>query len=342
MPDYWKYSNYAVIAVILSLAAYFVIADTNSQITAREETDLKDRVAQNSQYPQLVAGVIGKNGPSKGQRICPAGSAQLASSDHDCNFCHKIADGIQKFSDATHDYSFIAGANTDGLVNSQAALPFTEPLPPGYTVEPFPDAAAPGTAPVRPAGTPPKAAAVPLIGKMLQEGHWIGLEVGPLTPALAAANGIPSDIRGVLVDEVTLLSASAGILAGDVITEINAVKTVDLNTFKAATRPIALSRTAEVTVFRGGKYQKIAVAGAEELGLAQMEGAPMIRSNATSPHSYYGPCEKCHAITKTARNTGQMAKDGGDILTRTAPPIRWGQKPPHGKRGICTTCHTLR
>ncbi|HIJ60522.1 MAG TPA: PDZ domain-containing protein, partial [Nitrospirae bacterium] len=70
--------------------------------------------------------------------------------------------------------------------------------------------------------------------KIWQEGHWIGLEVGPLTPALAQANGIPQGIKGVLVDEVTLLAAASGIIAGDVITAINDKATGDLYAFKEA------------------------------------------------------------------------------------------------------------
>jgi hypothetical protein len=147
MSDLWKNFNYLIIVIILFVAVYFVIIDTNRQITAKEEVDLKDRVAQNAKYPKLVAGVIPNNSPYRGQRICPAGSAQLASSDHDCNFCHKIADGIIKFSDATHEYSFIAGAKAGIQANNKAGAAFPEPSTPGYTVEPFPDPAPTGTNP---------------------------------------------------------------------------------------------------------------------------------------------------------------------------------------------------
>ena len=341
MPDLWKYLNYAIIILILVVIGYFVIIDTNKQITVPQGADLKDNVAQNAQYPQLVAGVIGQNAPYAGRRICPAGSAQLASSDHDCNFCHRMAGGIIKLSDATHEYSFIAGAIADTQGNNQAVAQFPDPVPPGYTVEPFPDPAPPGSTLINPTDTPPKATNFKFMKKYLVEGHWIGLEVGPLTPALATANGIPSNVKGVLVDEVTLLSADSGILAGDVITAINNFEIGDLFAFKAATSPIAMSKEATVTVFRAGTYNKIAVRSTEVLGIAQMEGAPMIRANSASPHSYYGPCEKCHAISKRGRNAGQMAKDGGDILAKTAPPIRWGMKPPHANRGTCTNCHTI-
>jgi len=56
--------------------------------------------------------------------------------------------------------------------------------------------------------------------KVLQEGHWIGLEVIGLSSAIARANNIPDDVRGVLIDEVTLLAAESGLLAGDVITGV--------------------------------------------------------------------------------------------------------------------------
>jgi hypothetical protein len=83
------------------------------------------------------------------------------------------------------------------------------------------------------------------------------------------------------------------------------------------------------------------VRGVEELGLAQMEAAPMINATDPSPHGYYGPCERCHTISKTVKNTGQLAKDGGDVLVVRAPPIKWGAKPIHGKRGTCTSCHKI-
>jgi len=324
VPDLWKYLNYAIIILILVAMGYFVIIDTNKQITEPQEADLKDNVAQNAQYPQLVAGAIGSNRQYSG-RICPAGSAQFASSDANCNFCHKLGDAVINLSDATHHYAFIAGANGGGQMDNQTVEPFPNPAPPGYTV---------ANPTLNPANSKFRE-------KYLVEGHWIGLEVGPLTAALATANGIPSNVKGVLVDEVTLLSADSGILAGDVITAINNFEIGDLFAFKAATSPIAMSKEAIVTLFRAGTYNKIVVRSTEVLGIAQMEGAPMIRANSARPHSYYGPCENCHAISKRGRNTGQMAKDGGDILAKTAPPIRWGMKPPHANRGTCTNCHTI-
>ena len=142
MPEPWKFLNYAVIILILSVTAYVVILDTNKQMAEQPEADLKDRVAQNAQYPQFVAGLVGKNPQYFGRRICPAGSAQPASSDYNCNFCHKLAEGMMELSDRTHHYAFIAGAVGGAQADNQTVEPFPEPAPPGYTVP-------------NPAGAPP-------------------------------------------------------------------------------------------------------------------------------------------------------------------------------------------
>ncbi len=179
--------------------------------------------------------------------------------------------------------------------------------------------------------------------KILQEGHWIGLEVVPLTPQLAAANNIPADVVGVLVDEVTLMAAAAGVMAGDVILAVNGLKVKDLNTFEKSTRQVATINQATVAVYRGGNSKDVKVVANNALGVAQMEGAPMILSTAVRPHGYYGPCDRCHVISRTPSNkTGQLAKDAGDVLITTPPPIQWGVQSPHGDRGKCTNCHTIK
>ena len=183
--------------------------------------------------------------------------------------------------------------------------------------------------------------AVPVPDKVLQEGHWIGFEVIPLTPAIAKANKIPSDISGVLVDEVTLVSAEVGLLAGDVITAIQGKAVKDLKSFKEATRPVAQSKQATLTIYRGGKYTDIFINSTEELGIAQMEAAPMILATSRAPHGYYGPCDRCHLIAKSRLNVNELAKDMGDSLTKIAPNIRRGTPPPHRNRGTCSTCHVI-
>jgi len=179
------------------------------------------------------------------------------------------------------------------------------------------------------------------LGKTWIEAHWIGLEAGPLLPAVAKANNIPPNISGVFVDEVTLVAADSGLLAGDVITAVNGNQVSDLKTFKNATKHVALANQAQVTIFRRGAYKTIVVVSPDELGFAQIEGAPMILATDRAPHGYYGPCDNCHAIAPGRTNINQMAKDLGDILAKSAPNIKKGTPPPHGNRGACTKCHVL-
>jgi membrane-associated protease RseP (regulator of RpoE activity) len=189
--------------------------------------------------------------------------------------------------------------------------------------------------------------------KALIEGHWIGGEVIPLTAMIAKANSIPPDVVGVLIDEVTLLSAEGGLYAGDVITAINGKKVSDLKSFQQATKEVAQSNRANLSVYSGGKNKDIMIFSTEVLGMAQMEGAPMIMAADRSPHGYYGPCDRCHVISKNAGRTkttlnsknalnpSELLKDAGDSLTKVAPNIRRGVPPPHRSRGTCTLCHVV-
>jgi hypothetical protein len=122
---------------------------------------------------------------------------------------------------------------------------------------------------------------------------------------------------------------------------VNGTHVVDLKSFKLATKQVAQSNQTQVTIYRRGNYKNIVVSSPEELGFAQIEGAPMILATDRAPHGYYGPCDKCHAIAPGRTNLNQMAKDLGDILTKSAPNIRKGTPPPHGNRGACSKCHVL-
>lgn len=179
------------------------------------------------------------------------------------------------------------------------------------------------------------------LGKTWIEAHWIGLEAGPITLAVAKANNIPPEVAGVLVDEVTLVSADVGLLAGDVITAINGTRLYDLKSFQNATRQVAQANQAEVTIYRQGGYKKISISTPGELGLAQVEGAHMILVTEKAPHSYQGPCDNCHSIAPGTANLNQMARDLGDVLPTTAPNIKKGTPPPHRPRGACPKCHVL-
>ncbi|KWT94830.1 PDZ domain-containing protein [Candidatus Magnetominusculus xianensis] len=304
MNHLWRYLNYLIIGLIICTAAYLLIFNPAKflNLDGRRDGIIKN-VRQNAQTPEIVAW----------QQANPAGQAQ------DPNALNG-ADPYGQFYDPGAPQ---AQPGTQGVYAPQLD---TNP------VNQAPAAAVP------PATTSP---AVSPIEMVLQEGHWIGLETIPLTPAIAAANGVPASVSGVLIDEVTLVAANSGILAGDVITAINDVPVTDLSTFRAATMPVANAKRATVTVYRAGALNKFTVEAVDVLGIAQMEAAPMILPSDTAPHGYYGPCTKCHAISKTVKNTGQLAKDAGDVLTVVPPPIKWGAAPPHRDRGQCTNCHKI-
>jgi len=209
------------------------------------------------------------------------------------------------------------------------------------------------TLPAQPNQNAPVQQPIAATDKALIEGHWIGLEVIPLTAMIAEANSIPPDVTGALIDEVTLLSAAAGLYAGDVITAINGKKVTGLKSFQQATKDMAQSNRATVSVYSGGKNKDIMVfSSTEVLGMAQMEGAPMIQATDRSPHGYYGPCDKCHVISNATRtkiplnspnalNPNELLRDAGDNLKKVAPNIRAGTPPPHRNRGTCTLCHVV-
>jgi len=179
-------------------------------------------------------------------------------------------------------------------------------------------------------------------GKQFIEGHWLGLEVIPLTSELAAENQIPQGETGLLVDEVTLEAAESGILAGDMVQSIAGLPTPDLKAFFEATQRerIQEAKQAPVVVSRRGKKMTFTMTArnANMLGFAQMEAAQPIQPGALRPHRYMGDCTKCHIFMMTG---GQLATDAGDILPNP-PPITINAKAPHRYRGPCVTCHVIK
>ncbi len=179
-------------------------------------------------------------------------------------------------------------------------------------------------------------------GKQFIEGHWLGLEVIPLTAALASQYQIPQGEPGVLVDEVTLESAESGILAGDIVQSIGGIATPDLEAFFAATQRERVweSRLTNVGISRRGRKMTYVMTAknATMLGFAQMEAAQPIQPGALRPHRYMGKCTDCHIFMQTG---GQLAIDAGDILP-SPPPIARNAIPTHRDRGQCATCHTVQ
>ncbi len=191
-----------------------------------------------------------------------------------------------------------------------------------------------------PTGTLPSPRQQNAAGKKFIEGHWLGLEVIPLTAELATEYQIPRGQAGVLVDEVTLEAAESGILAGDMVQSIGGFPTPDLKTFFRVTQRVQEEERAQVGISRRGSKMAffMTARNTEMLGFAQMEAAQPIRPGALRPHRYMGSCTSCHIFMKTG---GQLPTDAGDILPNP-PPITKNAKAPHRYRGLCATCHTIR
>ncbi|MBF0521966.1 MAG: PDZ domain-containing protein [Candidatus Omnitrophica bacterium] len=174
--------------------------------------------------------------------------------------------------------------------------------------------------------------------KELIEGHWLGMELIPLTPELAKEYQVPADTKGLLVDEISLESAESGVLAGDLVVAVERISTPDLVAFTEATRRVKNRFNAKVLVSRRGKIMEFTFSSTRTLGFSQNEAAQPITPGALSPHrSRNKPCTTCHIIMLTG---GQLPTDAGDILP-TAPPIIKGAVAPHEYRGTCKNCHFI-
>jgi serine protease Do len=202
-----------------------------------------------------------------------------------------------------------------------------------------PQGAKPSQAVAVPAGTLPSPREQNAAGKKFIEGHWLGLEVIPLTPELAAEYQVSKGETGVLVDEVTLEAAESGILAGDMVRSVDRFPTPDLETFFQATQRVREKERAQVEVSRRGSKMTFVLTARNtaELGFAQMEAAQPIQPGALRPHRYMGTCTNCHVFMQSG---GQLPTDAGDILPNP-PPITENAKARHRYRGPCATCHTI-
>ncbi len=175
--------------------------------------------------------------------------------------------------------------------------------------------------------------------KVLVEGHWLGMELIPITPELARAYKLPAGVDGLLVDEVTLEAAESGLLAGDVLQRINNIPITSLKDFALATRKVESLSAVTLGVLRDGKPEALTLSSSwRKLGVAQNEAAQPIQPGAISPHKDMGrACTDCHIIMK---NGGQLQTDAGDILP-VPSPIRTDETAPHSYRGECNRCHVI-
>jgi len=174
--------------------------------------------------------------------------------------------------------------------------------------------------------------------KELVEGHWLGMETIPLVPELAKEFNIPPDIKGILVDEISLESAESGVLAGDMVVAVDGFATPDLYAFTEATRRVRNRTNAKILVSRRGQLLEYTISSTRPMGFSQNESAQPIKPGAISPHRSRGKaCTECHIIMETG---GQLPIDAGDILPNP-PPIIKGAIAPHEDRGKCNSCHVI-
>jgi len=96
-------------------------------------------------------------------------------------------------------------------------------------------------------------ALVAMLAGVSSETEWIGMTVAPLGTEAAAARGIPSDVGGVMVEDVEGLAARAGVRQGDVIQGINGKAVQDLAGFSELAGKTDLAKSgAQLVVNRRG------------------------------------------------------------------------------------------
>ncbi|MBF0422598.1 MAG: PDZ domain-containing protein [Magnetococcales bacterium] len=236
---------------------------------------------------------------------------------------------------ANPNYSNLGGGRTD------AKPPAAETVIPATAINVGmlrPDRSAyPATNPQAPAAMARVPEFIPA-NPQLAEAHWQGMEMIPLSQELKKKLQLPMNTQGVLIDEVTLQSATAGLLAGDILVAIGGRQVLTLEDVYRESRKAQNLDRVVLTISRKGQWHNAelrAVAG-ENLGFVQTETAPMILPGDIKPHRYRGPCTMCHAIGVT----GHLVPDPDGIIL-PPPPIKVGAQRPHMDRGPCLACHKI-
>ena len=176
------------------------------------------------------------------------------------------------------------------------------------------------------------------------------MDVGLLTGELRQKLRLPRGLKGILIDEVTLNVAKSGFLAGDVIIVVNSDRVTTLNEFQQSSRKFRNVNQVPMTVLRKTQQKQdgrftisrvILILRAEpDLGMAQVESAPMIMPGEMRPHPYRGACTNCHTI-----GTGFTLSPDPDRIMLPPPAITKATADrgvsPHLDRGPCIACHTF-
>ncbi|MBF0370610.1 MAG: PDZ domain-containing protein [Magnetococcales bacterium] len=177
-------------------------------------------------------------------------------------------------------------------------------------------------------------------GIQISEAHWQGLEALPLDSEIKEKMKLPESLQGLMVDEVSLAAGGSGILAGDVLIAIDGRPVNSLKGMLQETIRVRNRQQVSMTVYRDGEIKgyMLSVRGGltPDLGMAQVETAPMILAGDIVPHPYRGPCTNCHPIG----TTGHIVPDPDGIVL-PPPVIKVGARSPHQDRGPCEACHTI-
>jgi len=111
---------------------------------------------------------------------------------------------------------------------------------------------------------------------MSTRGSWLGVGVAEVTPEKVKQLKLPAE-RGALLGKIVPDSpaAKAGLKENDVVTEINGQRVEGSEQFRRMIREIPAGRTAQLSVWRDGRQQNVAVTlGKPEVGHARAMVAP--------------------------------------------------------------------
>jgi serine protease Do len=175
-----------------------------------------------------------------------------------------------------------------------------------------------------------------IVGQLRDHGRiargWLGVQMQPLTPALAKAAGLPND-QGVLVDAVTDGSpaAHADLRQGDVITAFDGKAIKDTRDLAMAVAGTASGKTAAMTVWRDSHSRSLDVtirsqeedkvasakddSGAKPVGMSLEALTPDVRSQLNVAPTLQGVLV---GQVIPGSNAEQSGVEAGDVIERVA------------------------